>query len=115
MALFALSLTIPLLILALWAFLRLSPSRPRPGPVRLFNFAAILIGVVLAVIAGRFVYGTLAGTREHVAWPTVAAFYVLTVFPLWLGVAGVIRRLVFGARGPVKPLEISRDLTNVRF
>ena len=34
----------------------------------------------------------------------------LFYFSISLAVAGVLRRLIFGARGPSKPLEISQDL-----
>ena len=40
---------------------------------------------------------------------------MMAAVPLWLAVAGGIRRLIFGARGPAKPLEISQDLSKTRF
>jgi uncharacterized membrane protein len=113
--LFALSLMIPLLVLAVWVFWKLSPPRPEPGPVRAFNVAAIALGVVLAVAVAWYVRGTMADSTDHAMWPAIAAYYVMAVLPLWLAVAGGIRRLLFGAREPAKPLEISQDLSKTRF
>lgn len=113
--LFAVSLMIPLLVLAVWVFWRLSPPRPAPGPVRAFNVAAIALGVALAAACAWYVRGTMANSSDHGMWPAIAAYYVMAVVPLWLAVAGGIRRLVFGAREPSKPLEISQDLSKIRF
>jgi len=113
--LFALSLMIPLLVLAAWVFWRLSPPRPEPGPVRAFNIAATLLALVLAGAVSWYVRGTMAGTSDHGMWPAIAAYYVMAAVPLWLAIAGGIRRAVFGTREPSKPLEISQDLSKTRF
>lgn len=113
--LFALSLMIPLLVLAVWVFWRLSPPHPAPGLVRAYNVAAVALGIVLAVACAWYVRGTMAQSADHGMWPAIAAYYVMAAVPLWLAVAGGIRRLIFGARGPAKPLEISQDLSKTRF
>ena len=113
--LFAVSLMIPLLVLAVWVFWRLSPPRPAPGPVRAFNVAAIALGVALGGAVSWYVRGTMANSSDHGMWPAIAAYYVMAVVPLWLAVAGGIRRLIFGVREPSKPLEISQDLSKIRF
>ena len=113
--LFALSLMIPLLVLAVWVFWRLTPPCPEPGPVRAFNIAALLLGLALSGAVAWYVRGTMADSTDHAMWPAIAAYYVMAVVPLWLAVAGGIRRLLFGAREPSKPLEISQDLSKTRF
>jgi hypothetical protein len=113
--LFAVSLMIPLLVLAVWIFWRLSPPRPEAGPVRAFNAAAVVLALALAGGIAWYVQGSMAGGTDRGMWPVVTAYYVMAVVPLWLAVAGGIRRLVFGARGPSKPLEISQDLSKTRF
>ncbi|MEZ5615422.1 MAG: hypothetical protein R3E35_09415 [Rhodocyclaceae bacterium] len=113
---FAVSLLLPLLVLAVWVFWRLSPRRPDPGPVRLFNFAAIALGVLLAAAIAFYVRQSMQEGTDRNMWPVVAAFYVMAVVPLWLAVAGGLRRLIFGSREPAKPLEISRqDFSKTRF
>ena len=113
--LFAVSLMIPLLVLAIWIFWRLSPPRPDPMAVRVFNVGAIASSILLAGAVGFYVRQSMAGGTDIGMWPVVTAYYVMAVVPLWLAVAGGIRRLVFGARGPSKPLEISQDLSKTRF
>ncbi|MBM3392268.1 MAG: hypothetical protein FJY34_09895 [Betaproteobacteria bacterium] len=114
--LFALSLLLPLMLIVVWIFWRLTPSRPDPRPLRLFNIGAILLGIVLAAVIAWLVRAYLAGSTDSGKWPGVTAYYVATLFPLWIAIAGGIRRLLFGERGPDKPLEISQqDLSKTRF
>ncbi|CAG0946525.1 MAG: hypothetical protein EFKGCFLK_02337 [Rhodocyclaceae bacterium] len=112
--LFAVSLLIPLLVLAVWIFWRLSP-KPAAGALRAFNLGALALGLLLAVAVAFYVRASMADTADSKLWPAVAAFYMLAFVPLWLAVAGGLRRLVFGARAPAKPLEISQDLSKTRF
>jgi hypothetical protein len=114
--LFALSLLLPLMLIVVWIFWRLSPPRPDPRPVRLFNLGAIAAGLLLAAAIAYFVRAYLAGSADSGKWPGVTGYYVATLFPLWITIAGGIRRLIFGERGPSKPLEISQqDLSKTRF
>lgn len=113
--LFALSLLIPLLVVAVWMFWRLSPARPAPGPLRAFNIAAVALAVVLAAACGWYVRDAMAQSVDHGMWPAVAAYYMMAAVPLWLAIAGGIRWLLFGARGAARPLEISQDLSKTRF
>jgi multisubunit Na+/H+ antiporter MnhE subunit len=113
--LFALSLLLPLVVIAVWIFWRLSPQRPNPAPLRLFNVGAIVLGLLLAVGIAFYVRHYLSGTNESGKWPGVTAYYVATLFPLWLALAGGLRSLLFRGRGPAKPLEISQDLSKTRF
>ena len=114
--LFAVSLLIPLLVLAVWVFWRLSPKRPDAGALRAFNVGAILVSLLLAIAISWLVRGSMAESADSGWWPVVAAFYAMVFVPLWLAVAGGIRRLVFGAREAAKPLEIiSQDLSKTRF
>ncbi len=112
---FAVSLLIPLLLLAVWAFWRLSPKSAAAGPLRAFNLGALALGLLLAAALALYVRSSMAETADSGLWPAVAAFYTMTFVPLWLAVAGGLRRLMFGTRSPSKPLEISQDLTKTRF
>lgn len=114
--LFALSLLLPLMIIVVWIFWRLTPVRPDPRPVRLFNIGAIALGIVMAAVIAWLVRSYLAGSTDSGKWLGVAAYYVATLFPLCIAIAGGIRRLIFGERGPAKPLEITQqDLSKTRF
>lgn len=113
--LFAASLLLPLLAVAFWLFWRLSPQRPDPKPVRLFNLAVILITLAAGGAVALAVRDSMAGSPDRAWWPVVAAFYTAVAIPLCLALGGGLRRLIFGARTPAKPLEVTRDLTNTRF
>jgi thiol:disulfide interchange protein len=113
--LFALSLLIPLLVLAFWLFWRLSPQGPDPRRVRLFNLVASAVVLLIGVAVAVGVRASMAASSDHAAWPVVAAFYALAAIPLCLALAAGLRRLAFGARTPAKPLEITRDLSKTRF
>jgi thiol:disulfide interchange protein len=113
--LFAVSLMIPLLVLAVWLFWRLSPPRPDARTLRAYNVGVCALALLLAAAIAWYVRGSMAESTDHGLWPLVTAYYVMAVVPLWLAVAGGLRRLIFGAREPVKPLEISQDLSKTRF
>lgn len=113
--LFAASLLIPLLVLAVWIFWRLSPSGQAPARLRAYNVAAIVLALLLAGAIAWYVRESMAGGTDRGMWPLVAAFYMMAFLPLWLAAAAGIRRLIFGAREPAKPLEIARDLSKTRF
>lgn len=114
--LFAASLMIPLLVLAVWIFWRLSPKPAASGSVRAFNLGALVLGLLLVAAIAFYVRASMAETSDRGMWPVVAAFYVMAFVLLWLAFAGGIRRLFFGTREASRPLEISRqDLSKTRF
>ena len=114
--LFSVPLLLPLMLLAVWVFWRLSPPRPDPTSVRVFNIGAIVLGLALAGAIAFYVRHSMAGSKDHGMWPVVSVYYIMAVVPLWLAIAGGIRRLVFGSREPSKPLEISQqDFSKTRF
>lgn len=113
--LFAVSLMIPLLGFSVWVFWRLSPPRPDPSAMRAYNIGASVLTLLLAGAIAWYVRDSMAAGKDHGMWPVITAYYVTAVVPLWLAVAGGIRRLLFGAREPAKPLEISQDLSKTRF
>lgn len=113
--LFAVTLLLPLLALAVWAFWRLSPKPADPRPVRWFNWAVTVLSLVVCAALVIFVRNTMSEVADHAWWPVVSAFYGLVAVPLCLAVGGGIRRLVFGAREQAQPLEPPRDLSQTRF
>lgn len=113
--LFALSLLIPFLLATIWFFLRLSPPTARPRAQRLFNVAALIAAVALAVAECVYVRATMAGAPDHTLWPAIATFYVSATLPIWLGIAAVLRRLIFGLRGPAQPLDFTQGSNQIRF
>ena len=79
-------------------------------------FEGVSSVLLLERVIAWLVRSYLAGSTDSGKWLGVAAYYVATLFPLCIAIAGGIRRLVFGERGPAKPLEISQqDLSKTRF
>lgn len=113
--LFALSLLIPLLLATIWFFFRLAPATTRPRAQRLFNAGALLTAAALGVAECFYVQGTMAGSPDHALWPAIATFYVCATLPIWLGVAAVLRRLIFGLRGQGQPLDFTQGSNQIRF
>ncbi|MDR2240942.1 MAG: hypothetical protein LBE33_10930 [Zoogloeaceae bacterium] len=112
--LFALSLLIPLFLVAVVIFWRLSPLHDKPARVRWFNLVAVVIGLLLCGLVAWLIRAYLAGHTDSGKWPGVTGYYVGTLFPLYLAAAGGIRHLLFG--GPSTPLELTpQDLSKTRF
>jgi len=112
---FPLTLLLPVLVLSLWLFWRLSPPRPDATPVRRFNAIAIILTLMIAALAAWYVRSTMMASSDHASWPLIAAFYLLGVIPMSLAVAGLVRKKLYGAKEAAKSLELTRDLTNTRF
>ncbi len=113
--LFALSLLIPFLLATIWFFFRLAPVTARPRGQRLFNIGVLLGAAVLGVTECFYVQGTMAGSPDHALWPAIATFYVSATLPIWLGVAAVLRQLIFGRRAQGQPLDFTQGSNDIRF
>lgn len=112
---FPLSLLLPILVLSLWLFWRLSPPRPDGAAVRRFNVVAIAVMLMLAALVAWYVRDTMMASTDHASWPLIAAFYLMGVIPVSLAVAGLVRKKLYGTKEAAKPLELTRDLSNTRF
>jgi hypothetical protein len=94
---------LPLLLLAVWAFYRLSPVTPDQRGVRRFNTVVVLLGLGLCGLVAVKVYSDLLAGPDRAWWPVVSALYSLALFPGVLLVGGLIRNLVlFRSDRPAK-------------
>lgn len=112
---FALSLLMPMLALSFWVFWRLSPQREDCAPLRRFNLAAIAGALLLGALLVWYVRSNMLAGSDRATWPLVAAFYLAGAIPIYLALAGLLRKKLFSRGEPDKPLEITRDLSNTRF
>lgn len=112
---FALSLLLPMLALSFWVFWRLSPQREDGAPLRRFNFAAIALSLLLGALVIWYVRSNMLTGSDRATWPLVAAFYLAGLIPIYLALAGLVRRKCYGSKEADKPLELTRDLSKTRF
>ncbi|MBX3648441.1 MAG: hypothetical protein KF853_01570 [Rhodocyclaceae bacterium] len=112
---FALSLLLPMLAFSFWLFWRLSPQRVEAAPLRRFNLAAIALALLLGALLIWYVRSNMMTGSDRATWPLVAAFYLAGAIPLFLALAGLVRRKCYGSKEADKPLELTRDLSKTRF
>lgn len=88
---------IPLVVFSAWGFYRLTPSALE-GDVQWYNGTAVLVGALLCVGWSVRTYLQMAGTVDRTWWPVVSALGAMAIFPVWLILAGVLRRVIFPDR-----------------
>lgn len=94
----ALIVLLPILVLSLWWFYKLSPRDAEERHVRLYNTAVLVVGVLICTGLALGFRAMLADSSDRAWWPVLSAIFSLLVLPLWLAVCGVVRNLlVFGS------------------
>jgi hypothetical protein len=88
---------IPLFTCSAWIFYRFTPTVVGPE-VRRYNDTTVLVGLLLCVGWSVRTYVQMAGSVDRPWWPVVGALGSMAIFPVWLVVAGVLRRVVFPDR-----------------
>ena len=99
----ALIVLLPILVMSLWWFYKLSPGDAEKRLVRLYNIAVLVIGVLICTGLTIRLQAMLADTPDRAWWPVLSAIFSLLVLPLWLAAFGGIRNLlVFRERRHVR-------------
>ncbi len=92
----ALIILVPLVLLALWQFIKFSPEGVEKKKLLFCNSVVIIIGVILCGLLTLNVYVNMAGGSDRAWWPILSVLGSLVVFPVCLTVGGIIRNyLVF--------------------
>jgi hypothetical protein len=91
---FAFAIFVPVLLLSLWLFLRLSPKNADKKRVTLCNAGVLAVGVLICVALTLKLHSTLADTTDRAWWPILSALGSLVAFSLCLAVGGVVRHLL---------------------
>lgn len=95
----ALIVLLPILVMSLWWFYKLSPRDEEKRLVRLYNMAVMIAGVVICTGISLRLRAMLVETPDRAWWPVLSAIFSLLVLPLWLAVCGFVRNLlVFPSR-----------------
>jgi cytochrome bd-type quinol oxidase subunit 2 len=90
----ALIVLLPILVLSLWWFCKLSPRDAEQRLVWLYNIAVLVVGVLICAGLTLRLQATLADTPDRAWWPVLSAIFSLLVLPLWIAVCGVVRNLL---------------------
>ena len=94
---------LPVLVLSVWGFYKLSPRDVETRFVRLYNVAVMVAGVLICTGLSLKFRAVLADTPDRAWWPMLSVIFSLLALPLWLAVCGVIRNLFLfrSEQGPV--------------
>ena len=85
---------LPILVLSLWWFYKLSPRDAEQRLLWLYNTAVLIVGVLICAGLTLRLQAMLADTPDRAWWPVLSAIFSLLVLPLWLAVCGVVRNLL---------------------
>lgn len=90
----ALLILVPLLVGATWAFFRFVPRHADRKAVSRFNVASVTVALVAAGAWCVRTYVVMSPTVDAAWWPIIAALGALVIFPVVLGLAAALRKLV---------------------
>ena len=85
---------LPILVLSLWWFYKLSPRDAEPRLLWLYNTAVLVVGVLICAGLTLRLQAMMADTPDRAWWPVLSAIFSLLVLPLWIAVCGVVRNLL---------------------
>lgn len=92
---FALILLIPLLILALWVYIKKSPKELNRSQVRVFDLSVFFIAVLLSLAFILKTYSKLSSGPDRAWWPILSILGSMGIITLCLVVGALIRYAVF--------------------
>ena len=90
---------LPVLVLSVWGFYKLSPGDGERRVVRLYNTAVVVAGVLFCTAVSLKFRTELADTPDRAWWPAFSMIFSLLALPLWLAVWGGARNLLLFRSG----------------
>ncbi len=85
---------VPVLLLTLWAFFRLSPKGGDRRKVIGFNLGVLIFGLAMCGLVTLNIYTDMSSGSDRAWWPVVSGLYSLALFPTVLFLGGLVRNLV---------------------
>ncbi len=90
----ALIVSVPILLMSLWAFMRFSPKGGSRQQVLLFNLGVLAVGLALCALLTLKIYSNMAAGPERAWWTILSVLATLAVFSIVLVVGGLVRNLL---------------------
>ena len=88
-----------------WAFFRFPPIHSDRKAVLRFNLLSLTVALLLAVAWSLRTYVVMSPTEDSAWWPVISLLGALTIVPLVLGLAMILRNLVVSRRGSGVPRQ----------
>lgn len=101
----ALLILLPAVGVVGWAFFRFAPIRSDRKAVLRFNLLSLTVALLLAAAWSVRTYVVMSPTADSAWWPAISVLGALTIFPLVLGLAAILRNLVVFRLGPWDPRQ----------
>ena len=83
---------IPLLIISLLAFFKLSPQNPNPKKVKIYNLSTIMVAILLSIIYTAKVMAYMVGSS--IWWPYIVFICSSTIMIGTIFISGIIRNFI---------------------
>lgn len=94
---------LPLLAVAVWAFVRFAPIHVNYKAVHRFNLFSFALAVLLVIAWVVRTYIVMTPTGDSAWWPVISLLGALFIFPLVLAVAAIARNFVVFRRHAEAP------------
>lgn len=91
---FALITLVPVFLVVLWAFFRLSPQVHERRMITRFNLGVLIFGLAVCGIAIIKIYSDMSAGPDRAWWPIISMLYSLVLFTLVMVIGGVVRNFV---------------------
>ena len=101
----ALLILLPAVAVAGWAFFRFSHIHSDRKAVLRFNLVSLTVAVLLAAAWSVRTYVVMSPTADSAWWPVISVLGALTIVPLVLGLAAILRNRVVFRRGTGVPRQ----------
>ena len=99
----ALLIVLPAVGVVGWAFFRFAPTHSDRKAVLRFNLLSLGVALLLAAAWGVRTHVVMSPTEDSAWWPVISVLGALTIVPLVLGLAMILRNLVVFRRGTGVP------------
>ena len=81
------------------------PHMKRRGGGRIINLVSLTVALLLALAWGVRTYVVMSPTQDSAWWPVISVLGALTIVPLVLGLAAILRNVVVFRRGTGVPRQ----------